>query len=351
MDMVVNFCERHHQLLSMVSFHVRDYTDCTETCCCCDVVWSLYGGRGCFPLANFYSSVSAVSTDDGDNYTSVDDFYDHAVAVHLPKPSPVSLPIVTALHHACDTRGTRRDTSGEGREHGRGGEETTTDTSEIGGLRTWLGTTERGCRGRRTRERGRSRGLQKKPVAFCKNTTQLMGIIIKQCLRTEQDTWSLCGALFDTSIMATEHDVVKSMREQTRLYNESVQTAGKGHTLGPPQIWAWGGLIAGLQKQGTAMGAANAVTLTGYLRQLDGMSMDAKCDHARFCRVDRTYQSEQARVTLSVDRSGVRDSVVSALQQLGAARKYGRAPPTQLARELQQWLDTQLDNKGRTKRC
>ena len=90
-------------------------------------------------------------------------------------------------------------------------------------------------------------------------------------------------------------------------------------------------------------GAANAVTLTGYLRQLDGMSMDTKCDHARFCRVDRTYQSEQARITLSVDRSGVRDAVVSALQQLGEARKYGRAPPTQLARELQQWLDTLFD--------
>ena len=228
--------------------------------------------------------------EDGDSYTSIDDFYDHVVAVHLPKPSHVSSPIVTA-HHACGTRGAQWDTSFEGRDHGRGGEETKTDTS--------------GSRGRRTRG------------AFCKNTTQLMGIIIKQCLRTEQDTRSLCGALFDTIIMAKEHDVVKSMREQTRLYKENVQTAGKGHTLGPPQIWAWGGLIAGLQKQGAAVGAANAVTLTGYLRQLDGMSMDAKCDHARFCRVDRTYQSEQARITLSVDRSGVRDSVVSALQQLG----------------------------------
>ena len=187
-------------------------------------------------------------------------------------------------------------------------------------------------------------GTKKKPDASRKNTTQLMGIIIKQCLRTEQDTRSLCGALFDTIIMATEHDVVKSMREQTRLYNESVQTAGKGHTLGPPQIWAWGGLIARLQKQGTAVGAASAVTLTGYLRQLDGMSMDAKCDHARFCRVDWTYQSEQARITLSVDRSGVRDSVVSAhCSRWRAARKYGRAPPTQLARDLQELLDTLLD--------
>ena len=154
---------------------------------------------------------------------------------------------------------------------------------------------------------------------------------------------SLCGAIFDATNVATEHDVVKSMREQTRQYNEKVQAAGKGHTLGPPQIWAWGRLVAGLQKQGAAVGAANAATLTGYLKKLDCMSMDTKCDHARFCRVDRTHQSVQARITLAVDRSGVRDPVVSALQQLGAARKYGRAPPTQLSRELQQWLDTPLD--------
>ena len=148
-------------------------------------------------------------------------------------------------------------------------------------------------------------GSKKKPAAFCKSTTQLMGIIIKQCLRTKQERRSLCGAIFDTIIMATEHDVVKSMREQTHRYNEGVQTAGKGHTLGPLQIWAWRGLIAGLQKQEAAVGAANAATLTGYLEQLDGMSMDTKCDHARFCRVDRTYQSGQARITTAVDRSAV----------------------------------------------
>ena len=55
----VSFCECHHQLLSMVSFNVRVYTDCSETCCC-DVVWSLQGGRGCISLANLSFSVSAV---------------------------------------------------------------------------------------------------------------------------------------------------------------------------------------------------------------------------------------------------------------------------------------------------
>ena len=79
-------------------------------------------------------------------------------------------------------------------------------------------------------------GSKKKPAAFCKSTTQLMGIIIKQCLRTEEEARSLCGAIFDTIITATEHDTVKSMREQTRRYNEGVEAAGKGHTLGSSQV-------------------------------------------------------------------------------------------------------------------
>ena len=42
--------------------------------------------------------------DEGDIYTSIDDLYDHSVAVHLPKPSPVNLPTATASHHASGAR-------------------------------------------------------------------------------------------------------------------------------------------------------------------------------------------------------------------------------------------------------
>ena len=94
--------------------------------------------------------------DDGDSYTSVDEF---TIMLWL-SICPSRLLSVYRLC-ACDTRGTRRHTRGEGRDHGRGGEEKTTDTSEIGGWRKWFGTTERGRRGKRSGERGRSRGLQK----------------------------------------------------------------------------------------------------------------------------------------------------------------------------------------------
>ena len=166
----------------------------------------------------------------------------------------------------------------------------------------------------------------------CKETeagalTQLTGIIPKQCLRTEQETRSLCGAIFDTIIMATEHDVVESMREQTRRYNEGVQAAGKGHTLSPPQIWAWSGLIAALQCSDSD-------------RLLKTARRHGHGHEVRSCEVLQGRSDVPVRA--SSHHSGVRDPVVSALQQLGAACKYGRAPPTQVSRELQQWLDTLL---------
>ena len=47
-------------------------------------------------------SLQCCLCDDGDTYTSIDDLYDHSVAVHLPQPSLVSLPLATASHHARD---------------------------------------------------------------------------------------------------------------------------------------------------------------------------------------------------------------------------------------------------------
>ena len=76
---------------------------------------------------------------------------------HMPKPSPVSLPILAALHHASGARG---DASCSGCEHGRRGEEAQADLSKVGGWRTLLGAAEQGNRSRSTRGRGRSRGLQ-----------------------------------------------------------------------------------------------------------------------------------------------------------------------------------------------
>ena len=85
---------------------------------------------------------------------------------------------------------------------------------------------------RQKQERAETRSpawAQKKPVAFCKSTTQLMGIIIKQCLRTDQETRSLCGAIFDTVVMATELDTVKPERTDASVQRGSPGSARATH--------------------------------------------------------------------------------------------------------------------------
>ena len=203
---------------------------------------------GAFPWPIFPpESLQCSLCDDETVYTSIDELYDHSVAViscefcrelrwrshFLCRLMPAVLERTTpALENALmvDDAKKRRLTR---RKSGGGGRGSATPRKE----------TEAGARG----DALSRAGSIKKPAAFCKSTTQLMGIIIKQCLRGTEVS---VRDIFDTIVMATEHDVVKSMREQTRRYNEGVQAAGKGHTLGPPQIWAW-------RKQEAAVGAAN----------------------------------------------------------------------------------------------
>ena len=81
----------HHQLLSMVSLYMLNHTDSTETRCRFNVIWPLSGGRGCIPWSiSPPKSLHCCLCDDETVCTSIDEQNDHSVAVHLPKPSPVS---------------------------------------------------------------------------------------------------------------------------------------------------------------------------------------------------------------------------------------------------------------------
>ena len=77
---------RNHAAASMLSGHCRV-------------------DAGAFPWPiSLPKSLQCRLCDDGDTDTSIDDLYDLSVAVHLPKPSPVSLPTATASHHASGAR-------------------------------------------------------------------------------------------------------------------------------------------------------------------------------------------------------------------------------------------------------
>ena len=63
------------------------------------------------------------------------------------------------------------------------------------------------------------------------------------------------------------------------------------------------------------------------------------CHEVRFCRLDKTYKADVKRVTLNIVSLEKRLLVLEALSQTESERKYGRAPPTAMERELQAFLE------------
>ena len=103
--------------------------------------------------------------DDETVYTSTDELYDHSAAVHVPKPSPVSLPIGSGVKsssvsiHARSARGNNAGSGGC--PNGGRREETQTDSSQVGRWRTWFSNAKQGDRSKSARRRGLPCGLEK----------------------------------------------------------------------------------------------------------------------------------------------------------------------------------------------
>ncbi len=55
-----------------------------------------------------------------------------------------------------------------------------------------------------------------------------------------------------------ESDEFKNMKEQLQAYSQKTQELGKGHGLGPPSLFAFGGLLLALKNRGTTIGAMTA---------------------------------------------------------------------------------------------
>ena len=172
---------------------------------------------------------------------------------------------------------------------------------------------------------------------------KLKVLMIKQILRSEQRGRDLEGALFDTCIGPAEDAMVEKMTSQNQLYAKATKEA-KGHGLGPPHVWTFGGLLGGLIEKGDAVGGQNLAVLKRYYGEYDGLSTEEKCDMVRFCRLTKVFNKTQKRITICIRErhSDLRVAMLAALTQTDWSRKHGRAPPSHMERELQAWLEVLL---------
>ena len=66
------------------------------------------------------------------------------------------------------------------------------------------------------------------------------------------------------------------------------------------------------------------------------------CRKVGFCTLDKTYKADIKRVTLNIVSPEKRLFVLEALSQTEAERKYGRAPPTAMERQLHFFVEDRL---------
>ena len=99
-------------------------------------------------------------------------------------------------------------------------------------------------------------------------------------------------------------------------------------------MWAHLGLIKSLQQRGNTVGTRTAQGPSTLSNQI--------CEEVRFCRRDKTYKADIKRITLNIVSPKKRLLVLEAPGQTEAERKYGRAPPTAMERELQVFLEDLL---------
>ena len=145
--------------------------------------------------------------------------------------------------------------------------------------------------------------------------------MLKQILRSARADRDFQGILFDCFIVkASEPEVLKTSEENSN-YNKLVEKEGKGHKRGPPYIATMSGLIAALVARGDAVGLANKQQLEGFKTQWESWDMATATYHIRLCRVDKVFDSNLRRVTLSFMNPDYRLLVVKCMENLGFERK------------------------------
>ncbi|CAK0905958.1 unnamed protein product, partial [Prorocentrum cordatum] len=143
----------------------------------------------------------------------------------------------------------------------------------------------------------------------------------------------MSSVIFDTWVFKNDSPLILRIQEQTAAYGKATKEKGKNHDLGPPQIYAMGGLRTAVKE--LQLEDPLKTQVTKMFTDYDNYDNEQKSELVLFCKVDRMYEKEKKRLTLAVREPLFRGYLMQALKTTSAKRKYGRAPATHMERELQ----------------
>eukprot|EP00959_Pyramimonas_sp_CCMP1952_P158929 3323843-Pyramimonas_sp.AAC.1 len=112
-----------------------------------------------------------------------------------------------------------------------------------------------------------------------------MTLIVKQLLRCAQQNRDMSSAIFDTWVFKSESPLILRIQEQTAARGKVTKEKGKDHDLGPPQIYAMGGLLAAVKE--LQLEDPPKTQVTKMFADYDNYDNEQKSELVLFCDVDR----------------------------------------------------------------
>ena len=186
--------------------------------------------------------------------------------------------------------------------------------------------------------KGKGKGKDKgggKPLKGDKLTYAM----IKMLLMNAQSCRELKGAVFMVFMIMVDSMEYTKMKEQLVAYNEQVQAIGKGHGMGPPSGFCFGGLIIALTER-KDIGAENTKLMPELQSHWDQMTIEEGFDQVPHCRLRKAYDKTQFKLELLITKSNIRELIRNSLTQTGAKRLLGQAPEGGLEAALSKALDS-----------
>lgn len=175
--------------------------------------------------------------------------------------------------------------------------------------------------------------------------------LTKLTLSNAQQIRGMRSILLDCYRLPADAQLVVAAKAATQAYAEKARkienAADRYERIGLPHLHAWNGCIRAYKAALEAGGAAAKPKLDALLGLLEKTRAEGGkivMEHVPYCRVRKTFNRDYMNLEIHVMRGthsrGIYEMVREWVLSLkGAAQLPGTAPPGDLGRKLQEWLE------------
>ena len=141
------------------------------------------------------------------------------------------------------------------------------------------------------------------------------------------------------AIGPAESDIFKGIKEATQKYDRAVRSTEKGHSLGPPNIYAYLEVVKKLML--ADVGGLNKGEMETFFPEDSAAEVPELAGRVRVFRMAKCFDKSKNKLIMAFHSCGSRRSVLrESLMQQGLVWMVGKAPAGGLEDEMEEFLST-----------